>query len=419
MLKKIINVILVFALVMCISSFFEKEEITTKSVIYNGNKLRVSIDGVVASTLPVEGNYYLVDYDCSNVNTKVFWNKENYTLSVSNGNKKGGVSCHLDFQSNPKLSDMPVGSYVKYTGNNGCSGNSCLGQNANYVNDNDMGYCGSSTLPYKYYANGWRIAYISNRNAHLISGGATDCMCTDSKGLLSSKGCTSNLDEANINKHFDNMNKVALNYCNTEFAKDGICDKTTTWAINNDDFSKIVKNKKDLTICYGNASNNSCGYTNDLIDNGGHYWFGNSATNPGNGIYRFIADDRFIGYDYSSSISGIRPVIAIDYNVVVTGGTGTYEEPYTIDNNTFYIKVVNDNEEESNVNNVELTLKGVNAAKMCISVNTSVCTNYIDFDTKYKLEFPKNDVEEKLIYVYYKNEKGYVFASMNKTIKLN
>ena len=32
-----------------------------------------------------KGNYYLVDYDCSNVNTKVFWNKENYTLTVGAG----------------------------------------------------------------------------------------------------------------------------------------------------------------------------------------------------------------------------------------------------------------------------------------------------------------------------------------------
>jgi hypothetical protein len=168
----------------------------------------VTIDGESSDYIPTSG-YYDMTATCSK-GSNLTWEPLSKTITYNSGSYVND-NCSLVFTSStdyPLLSEMPVGSYVKYTGNNGCSGNSCLGQNANYVNDNDMGYCGSSTLPYKYYANGWRIAYISNRNVHLISGGATDCMCTDAEGLLSSKGCTSNLDEANINKLLNDLQDV-------------------------------------------------------------------------------------------------------------------------------------------------------------------------------------------------------------------
>ncbi len=74
------------------------------------------------------------------------------------------------------LSSVPAGSYVKYVGNNGCSGKACEGQNANYVSDSDMGYCYSSS--YKFQVNGWRIAYIQNESAYLVSAGSPECVRT-------------------------------------------------------------------------------------------------------------------------------------------------------------------------------------------------------------------------------------------------
>jgi len=72
------------------------------------------------------------------------------------------------------LNTMEVGSYVKYVGNNGCDEDHCDGTNANYVDDNDMGYCGNSAS-YKFLVNGWRIGYISEESVYLISAGAPEC----------------------------------------------------------------------------------------------------------------------------------------------------------------------------------------------------------------------------------------------------
>ena len=172
-----------------------------KEIKYNGNNLRVSIDGNTSETLPVSGSYYLASYSCKSSNTTLKWDRTNYKLIVDNDGKSSGVSCYLDFQSNPKLNNMPVGSYVKYVGNNGCTGKSCEGQNANYVNDTDMGYCGHSN--YKFHDNGWRIAYIENGSAHLISGGATDCLCTSSDGNSSTSSCSgSSLYGTDLYKHY-------------------------------------------------------------------------------------------------------------------------------------------------------------------------------------------------------------------------
>ncbi len=71
------------------------------------------------------------------------------------------------------LNEVEPGSYVAYTGNNGCTGASCTGQNANYVDDTDMGYC--VDFNYKFKVNGWRIGYIKDNTAYLTSAGATEC----------------------------------------------------------------------------------------------------------------------------------------------------------------------------------------------------------------------------------------------------
>ena len=133
--------------------------------------LKVSIDGNAEDTLPTSGNYYLTDYKCSSSNTIVTWDRTNYKLNITNKNKKSGVSCNLTFKSNPSLSEMPIGSYVSYTGTGGqvggttttCktngqtssseptttteSANSCTGLNAREDLDNSnytYGYCSNS-----------------------------------------------------------------------------------------------------------------------------------------------------------------------------------------------------------------------------------------------------------------------------------
>ena len=48
---------------------------------------------------------------------------------------------------------------------------------------------------------------------------------------------------------------------------------------------------------------------------------------------------------------------------------------------------------------------------MCISVNDSVCNNYIDFTDTYTLDFTDEEDGEKVIYVYYKDTSGNIIAT--------
>ncbi|MGN1268493.1 MAG: hypothetical protein ACI4U0_03215, partial [Candidatus Aphodocola sp.] len=104
------------------SLFYDSSHFTSKVVTYQGNNLRVSIDGNTSSSLPTSGTYYLVSYECDNNSTEVSWDSSSYELTVTNGKNGGGVSCDLTFKSNPKLNEFPVGSYVAYTGSGGTVG---------------------------------------------------------------------------------------------------------------------------------------------------------------------------------------------------------------------------------------------------------------------------------------------------------
>ena len=330
-MKKCIMIIILLLVIFCICFSLKnnKKDVSTKIVNYSGNNLRISVDGVSANVLPTSGMYYLVDYDCNNISTKVSWDNLNYILNISNETKKSNVSCYLEFKSSPLLSEMSVGSYVAYVGdsNNGCAGNACEGQNANYVSDSDMGYCNSAN--YKFYVNGWRIAYIENDITYLISAGAPECMCSSLDGQLSGSSCNGSLDKDNISNHYINMDEIALKYCNSRYSKDNICDNTTAWAMNAADFKKIMNINLDANSCFMNYSNKVCGYNNDLIDNGGYYWFATKYGTLNYSLY-WYPDFRLVYANVSNSLYGIRPVLKLDSSIIVTGGDGTYESPYTI-----------------------------------------------------------------------------------------
>ena len=443
---------------LIVINYINDNSSATKTISYNGNNLRISIDGEVSSILPTSGNYYLVDYDCKSSNTKVEWikytddnNEVQYKLNVSNGTKKSGVICNLEFKSNPLLSEMPVGSYVAYTGDNNCDNTnvngwtSCMGKNANYVSDTDMGYCSSSS-GYKFHVNGWRLAYVEDGSPHLISAGATDCMCTSSDGKSSSSSCSSSLTSTNLYMHFNNMNNIALKYCNKNYAKGGICtsittydeknnpvdkDNATAWAMLADikteddpretsDFKKITGSDLSSSSCYGsNVSNRfACGYTNDLIDNGGYYWIATPYSTSYN--YAFNWNPNYRGVDYYSSyvLHGVRPVLALESSIRVMGGDGTYSNPYIINNDYFEInngaKYISTND---NISQVQLSLNSSSeTTKMCISVNTSVCTNYISYSDIYTLDWSSEADGEKVVYVYFKDSNDEIVASMNRSI---
>ena len=311
-MKKVIGI---FTICIILLSFMYTSQYSkvSKTINYNGNRLLVSIDGNDSKNLPTSGNYYLVSYKCGSTNTSVNWDNKNYKLSISNGNKEAGVACSLKFESKPLLSSLEVGSYVKYSGNNGCSDKTCNGNNANYVDDNDMGYCGSSDS--KYIANGWRIAYVSDGSAYLISAGAVECI----------------VKNANINNYLlyiNDLNTKALKYCNSNYVYKGKCINPNVRALNEDDYQYIM-NKK-ISDCINNKSDMNCGYNNDLIDNGGYYWINSIYDGNSNSIFDWSAKDRSVTYANYNNNYGLRPVIRIDASVYVNGGTGTYNDPYTL-----------------------------------------------------------------------------------------
>ena len=225
--------------------------------------------------------------------------------------------------STGKLSSAHPGSYVKYTGNNGCSGKACEGQNAKYVSDTNMGYCNDPN--YKYNANGWRIAYIKDDTAYLTSAGSPECMCTSSNGTAGTS-CSNDEDTSRVPKHLANLNAKALTYCNSTYAYGGKCDSASAWNMVDADFQAITG--ATLSTAY-----NTSGYDSySLINNGGFYWFATFNSSNTFTAFDWYPGERYVSYNGSKYAHGIRPVLRLAASVLITGGSGTYKDPYIISN---------------------------------------------------------------------------------------
>ena len=422
-MKKKLFILFIIIVGFCSIYFWEDRDVSSslalkeKEIKYNGNNLRVSIDGNTSETLPTSGSYYLVSYSCKSSNTTLKWDRTNYKLIVDNDGKSSGVSCYLDFQSNPKLSNMPAGSYVKYVGNNGCTGKSCEGQNANYVSDTDMGYC--YNFSYRFIVNGWRVAYQKDGSAYLISAGSPECMCTSKDGTAGTS-CSDYETTNGVPQHLANLNSHALAYCNQDYAYNGACNSTSSWNMNDSDYQEINGSRKSLSNCNGSYRKKYCGVSYSLVDNGGSYWFATPfifSSTIAFRAFRWAPDDRGVSYSDSGDAYGLRPVLRLQSSVVVLSGEGTYTDPFVIGNNTFKInngkKYVNKEE----VSRVQLSLTGLSdVTQMCVNVDSAGCSNYVTFANSYTLDWSGESDGEKVVYVYYKNSAGEIVASMNRKI---
>lgn len=228
------------------------------------------------------------------------------------------------------LGTANVGSYVKYSGNNGCEGNLCDGNNANYVDDDNMGYCGKSSN--KFNVNGWRIAYIDNSSIYLISAGAIECVATDEKGNIVSD-IAREYEEMYEEKHLDNLNNIALKYCNSAYAYKNTCDSNSAWSFNEKDFKKIMNKSLSSESCFSSDNEKadmSCGGENNLINNGGYYWISliNEKTKE---VFNWDASVMGIYNSRAYNLYGVRPVLRLKSSLVITDGIGSYEDPYTIE----------------------------------------------------------------------------------------
>ena len=379
---------------------------------YSDADIRISsitIDGASSDSLPVDG-YYTMSSTCTK-GSSLTWDGYSKTITYSKGSKVGD-SCNLVFTkdtSTKLLNTVSVGSYVKYMGNNGCDGNHCAGDNANYVSDDDMGYCSNSS--YGFIVNGWRVAYIKDNSAYLVSAGAPECVATyvenisastsnqslssnyyygsgyvfdEVKGKYRLTGVTSstlswssnynsiientpytckstsstgtcsimykvtayssstqgttipyyNYDGAGVVNHIAHLNKAALKYCNPNYAYNGVCDVTSSWSINDSDYQIITTNmgtKKTLSNCNGDYGSRACGFNNDLIDNGGYYWFATPYSASSAYTFYWFPCYRNVDYGYASGGAyGVRPVLRLRSSVSVMSGSGTYKDPYVI-----------------------------------------------------------------------------------------
>ena len=302
----------------------------------------ITVDGNSNTTIPTTGSYKLTSYSCDNGST-LSWDPYGKELTIDKG-LKSNEKCDLVFNTNtdyPLLNTMKVGDYVAYVGNNGCNngvagttgtsnaeaGNSCKGENANQSLDNSnytYGYCLDSN--FKFFTYGWRIAYIENGSVYLISAGAPECMTR-----TPSEGNNTFIMEANIR---------SLYYCNSTYAYGGVCNFSSAWAIGNEDFKKITNaisgTASNLTSASGSINCNEifsekrCGYNNDLIDNGGLYWFATLyKVDSTFGVFWF-SNSRIVMGNATIDAIGLRPIIRLSSSVFVTGGEGTMDDPFQI-----------------------------------------------------------------------------------------
>ena len=301
-MKKKTFIIITCLLLITVAYYKFSSNKTTKKISYNGSSLLVNIDGVYSEKIPTSGDYYLTSYKCSNSNTKVSWDNDEKALSFSNGINEGGISCSLNFSTEFLLSDVEVGSYVKY-----CVDDNCEFNNANYVSDTDMGYCGYNS-DRKFTSNGFRVAYVKYGSVYLISGGALSC--GDYESLI------------DVDK-----------YCNKDLVYQGKCNSNNIRFMNSSDFINIIDYEyghgsiDKISSCSNKLNDEKCGYNNTIIDNGGFYWF-NSIDDDN--YYYWDADNRGVGVTDSKYEMGTRVIIKLSTSLVVESGTGTIDDPYVI-----------------------------------------------------------------------------------------
>ena len=282
----------------------------------------ITIDGKKSKTIPIDG-YYSMTSSCLKGST-LSWDGYNKIITYEKGSRIGD-SCSLIFSSvtsNRLLNTVEPGSYVKYKGNNGCLGKSCDGQNANYVSDDDMGYCGSDNQGFT--SNGWRVAYIKDGSAYLVSAGSPECVCTNSNGT-SGTSCENFETIVNESRHVDNLNKISLKYCNSIYAYNHVCNNGSSWNINENDFKNITGDSIDVAVSKTSGFYDSY----SLINNNGLYWFSFYRSSL-SGAFFWNSNRRIVDYNTSENLYGVRPIIKLRSSVIVVKGSGTYHDPYVI-----------------------------------------------------------------------------------------
>lgn len=270
------------------------------------------------SSIDVDVRVWLLDTVLNSEIGKSFYAKFSIIGSaVYEANKDIDNSKFIAYR--PTLMDVDVGSYIAYSGDNGCSGDACLGKNANYVDEFNMGYC-DATGANSYKSSGFRIAYSDEDSIYLVSAGAVECINLES---------SENSDD--YEEYLSGLNKIALKYCNSSYAYGDVCDSDSAWIINTWDFKNITASILDDDNCIASNEDEKCGYKNDLIDVGGDYFYMFKTDNVFDKLFYWNPNERYVTDKVKEDLYGVRPILKLKKEILIKSGKGTYAEPYVIE----------------------------------------------------------------------------------------
>lgn len=139
----------------------------------------------------------------------------------------------------------------------------------------------------------------------------------------------------NVDNHIVHLDDVAKTYCNVNYAYGGVCNANSVWAMDASDFEQITGsplyyNSSSEKSCYQASSSSECGYGNNLIDNGGFYWYATRYGSSSANTFFWTTNYRYVSSSSSNNANGVRPVLRLESSVQVVGGSGTYADPYQI-----------------------------------------------------------------------------------------
>ena len=151
------------------------------------------------------------------------------------------------------------------------------------------------------------------------------------------------------------------------------------------DYYNIIGEKWNEKICYEKEKAKNCNYENSFIDIGSPYWISKIINN--NLLY-YQPNPMYYTSRPNEYSKGLRPIIKISPNVLVTKGTGTKEDPYQIRNTAIadyeYTIIYNGNganggdTENSTHRTNELKKLNKNGFTLSYRLNTSETTNFDD-----------------------------------------
>ena len=238
--------------------------------------------------------YILKDnYICDKTNTVVTYDSNTRKLTYSQPD-----NCALEFA---ELNIVPILNVVKQ------------GDYINYI----VGESCSSTSK-------WRVAYTDSTNVYIISAGAVGGSSTSSQQAIQANqmytAAVSAMQSAVSNCYVSTYADSSYNFDSSAFKK-------ITSEMNGN-------NGKTLAECF-NVESSECGINNDLLNSGTYlfyeFYIGSSFYSSSSGVvgvHQFGC--YFIAPIYTCIIPGTRPIYRLKSTVMITGGSGTKDDPYNI-----------------------------------------------------------------------------------------